>query len=100
MSPFGAPTAHGLLLHLLGTDRSEPFQPRAPQPRRPAPPPVSDDCSRAPPPEKRDTVPERRILVLGDAKADWLASGLEEAYAEQPDMGVIRRHRNVSGLIK
>jgi hypothetical protein len=32
--------------------------------------------------------------------ADWLAYGLEDAYAEQPDMGVIRRHRTVSGLIK
>jgi|SRR5258707_10355649 hypothetical protein len=26
--------------------------------------------------------------------------GLEDAYAEQPDMGVIRRHRTVSDLIK
>ncbi len=40
------------------------------------------------------------MLVLGDAMADWLAYGLEDAYAEQPDMGVIRRHKTVSGLIK
>jgi hypothetical protein len=39
-------------------------------------------------------------LVLGDGMADWLAYGLEDAYAEQPDMGVIRRHKTVSGLIK
>src|ERR1700676_1819392 len=32
--------------------------------------------------------------------ADWLAYGLEDLYAEQPDMGVIRRHKTVSGLIK
>src|SRR3954447_22265828 len=32
--------------------------------------------------------------------ADWLAYGLEDAYAEQPDIGVIRRHKTVSGLIK
>jgi hypothetical protein len=32
--------------------------------------------------------------------ADWLAYGLEDAYAEQPEIGVIRRHRTVSGLIK
>jgi hypothetical protein len=32
--------------------------------------------------------------------ADWLAYGLEGAYAEQPDMGVIRRHKTVSGLIR
>src|SRR5712671_3275154 len=84
----------------FGNDTFEPFQHRAPQPRRQTLPPVREDFSRAPPPEKRDTVPERRILVLGDAMADWLAYGLEDAYAEQPDMGVIRRHRTVSGLIK
>ena len=40
------------------------------------------------------------MLVLGDAMADWLGYGLEDAYSEQPDMGVIRKHRTVSGLIK
>jgi hypothetical protein len=88
----------------FGNDTFEPFQQHAPQPgwdrRRQTLPPVREDFSKAPPPEKRDTVPERRILVLGDAMADWLAYGLEDAYAEQPDMGVIRRHRTVSGLIK
>ncbi|MDE5453494.1 DUF459 domain-containing protein [Bradyrhizobium sp. CSA112] len=58
------------------------------------------DFSRAPAPAKRDTVPERNVLVLGDAMADWLGYGLEDAYAEQPDMGVIRKHKTVSGLIK
>ena len=38
--------------------------------------------------------------MLGDAMADWLAYGLEDAYAEQPEMGVIRKHKTVSGLIK
>ena len=32
--------------------------------------------------------------------ADWLAYGLEDAYTEQPDMGVIRKHKTVSGLIR
>ena len=40
------------------------------------------------------------MLVLGDAMADWLGYGLEDAYAEQPDMGVIRKHKTISGLIK
>ena len=61
---------------------------------------MREDFSKAPPPEKRNTVPERHILVLGDAMADWLAYGLEDVYAEQPDMGVIRRHKTVSGLIR
>src|SRR5262249_43369396 len=40
------------------------------------------------------------MLVTHDAMADWLAYGLEDAYAEQPDMGVIRKAKNTSGLIK
>ena len=40
------------------------------------------------------------MLVLGDSMADWLAYGLEDAYSEQPDMGVIRKHKTDSGLIK
>src|SRR6266478_7851855 len=61
---------------------------------------IREDFSKAPPPEKRERVPERNVLVLGDAMADWLAYGLEDAYAERPDMGVIRKHKTVSGLIK
>ncbi len=74
-----------------------PFQQQ--QPRRQ----IREDFSRAPQPEKRDAnepVPERNVLVLGDAMADWLGYGLEDAYAEQPDMGVIRKHKTVSGLIR
>ena len=87
----------------FGNDTFAPFQQQAPQPRwngRQAPPAVREDFSKAPPPEKRNTVPERHILVLGDAMADWLAYGLEEVYADQPDIGVIRKHKTVSGLIK
>jgi len=83
----------------FGNDTFDPFHPRAP-PLRQARPPVREDFSRAPPPEKRETAPERHILVLGDGMADWLAYGLEDAYAEQPDIGVIRKVRNTSGLIK
>src|SRR6202790_5825068 len=79
----------------FGGDLFAPFQQQAP--RRPPP---GENYSKAPPPEKRETVPERNVLVLGDAMADWLAYGLEDAYAEQPDMGVIRKNKTVSGLIK
>jgi hypothetical protein len=75
------------------------FSPYPQQEQAPAP---RVDYSRAPPPkaDKGDTVPERHVLVLGDAMADWLAYGLEDAFSEQPDMGVIRKHRTVSGLIR
>jgi len=76
----------------FGSDFFQPFQPQAPK--------RVQDFSHAPAPQKRDTVAERNVLVLGDAMADWLAYGLEEAYTEQPEMGVIRRHKTVSGLIR
>src|SRR4051812_21441497 len=49
----------------FGGDLFAPFQQQ--QPQRPR-----EDYSKAPPPAKRDTVPERNVLVLGDAMADWL----------------------------
>jgi hypothetical protein len=76
----------------FGGDLFAPFQQQAPK--------RIENFSKAPPPEKRETIPERNVLVLGDAMADWLAYGLEDAYVEQPDMGVIRRHKTVSGLIR
>jgi hypothetical protein len=80
----------------FGGDFFAPFQQQQQQPSQ-AP---RQDFSRAPGPAKRDTVAERNVLVIGDAMADWLGYGLEDAYSEQPDMGVIRKHKTVSGLIK
>jgi uncharacterized protein len=77
----------------FGGDLFAPFQQQAPKR-------IREDFSKAPPPEKRETVADRNVLVLGDGMADWLAYGLEDAYAEQPDMGVIRRSKTVSGLIR
>jgi hypothetical protein len=79
----------------FGNGTFEPSYRRARPPRQ-----IREDFSRAPSPEKRKAAPEYHILVLGDGMADWLAYGLEEAYAEQPDMGVIRKVKNTSGLIK
>src|SRR3954464_13484366 len=63
----------------FGGDFFAPFQqPQERQaPRRVFPP--------APAPAKRDTTPDKNVLVIGDAMADWLAYGLEDAYTEQPD---------------
>ncbi|MGT2435856.1 DUF459 domain-containing protein [Bradyrhizobium betae] len=77
----------------FGGDFFAPFQQQQPQAPR-------QDFSRAPAPAKRDTIPDKNVLVIGDAMADWLAYGLEDAYTEQPDMGVIRKHRTTSGLIR
>jgi hypothetical protein len=61
------------------------------------------DYSRAPAaaPRKPDAPPvQTPILVLGDAMADWLGYGLEQAFADTPEIGVLRRHRTLSGLIR
>src|SRR5712671_7329910 len=76
----------------FGGDLFAPFQQQAPK--------RVENFSRAPPPEKRDTIPERNVLVLGDAMADWLAYGLEDAYTEQLAIGVIRKVKTISGLIR
>ena len=68
------------------------------QEQQQAPRPV--DSSRAPAAAKRDTPADRNVLVIGDAMADWLAYGLEDALSETPDLGVIRKHKTVSGLLK
>ena len=77
----------------FGGDFFAPFQQQQPQAPR-------QDYSRAPAPAKRETIADKNVLVIGDAMADWLAYGLEDAYTEQPDMGVVRKHRTTSGLIK
>ncbi len=92
-----APPQHGGGGGWFGGEFFAPFQQQAPQsqPQRPR-----EDFSRAPPPAKREAAAERNVLVIGDAMADWLAYGLEDAYSDQPDMGVIRKHKTVSGLIR
>jgi hypothetical protein len=58
------------------------------------------DFSRAPPPTQKKPEATVSILVMGDANADWLAYGLEAAYAEKPEIAVVRKHRTDSGLIR
>jgi hypothetical protein len=72
-----------------------------PNEQRPAP--VLENNSKAPPPAKKAAdvaAPLTSVVVLGDSMADWLAYGLEQAAAESPDIGILRRHRTNSGLIR
>jgi hypothetical protein len=70
--------------------------PRQQKPR----PPVQQDQTTAPAPKKVEIAPNIRILVLGDSMADWLALGLEDQLAETPEIGILRKHRAFSGLIR
>ncbi len=61
------------------------------------PPPA--ELYRAPAPRKVETPPTSTVAVIGDSMADWLAYGLEEVYADQPQIGIVRKIRPNSGLI-
>jgi lysophospholipase L1-like esterase len=40
------------------------------------------------------------VVVIGDSMADWLGYGLDELYADEPDIGVERKIRPSSGLVR
>jgi hypothetical protein len=46
-----------------------------------------------------ETPPTTTVAVIGDSMADWLGYGLDELYADQPEVGVERKIRASSGLI-
>ena len=61
------------------------------------------DNSRAPGPrkaEKGEAAPTSSIVVLGDSMADWLAYGLEEAFGDAPEIGIVRKNKQRSGLLR
>lgn len=63
------------------------------------------DNSRAPPPRKVETKPDAvapttNIIVMGDGMADWLAYGLEDAFADSPEVAIVRKNKIHSGLLR
>ncbi len=63
------------------------------------------DHSRAPVPRKPDSkappvVPTISIVVMGDGMADWLAYGLEDAFSDAPEIGIVRKNKERSGLLR
>ena len=63
------------------------------------PPPVVDSA-KAPAPRKLETPPTTTAVVVGDSLADWLGYGLDELYADQQEIGVERKIRPSSGLVR
>ena len=63
-------------------------------------PEAQPDASHAPPPRKAEVAPTTSIVVMGDAMADWLAYGLEDAFADAPEIGIIRKNKPNSGLLR
>src|SRR5262249_56592504 len=64
---------------------------------RPAP---TVDYSKAPLPRKLEKPPSQTVVVIGDSMADWLGYGLDEKYTDQPEIGVERKIRATSGLVR
>ena len=61
------------------------------------------DSSNAPRPrkaEKGDAAPTTSIVVMGDGMADWLAYGLEDAFGDTPEIAIIRKNKQRSGLLR
>lgn len=66
-------------------------------------PPGQFESSRAPAPHKLDPnapAPTTSIVVMGDGMADWLAYGLEDAFADSPEIGIVREDKFNSGLLR
>jgi uncharacterized protein len=64
---------------------------------RPAP---AVDYSKAPPPRKLEKPATSTVVVVGDSMADWLGYGLDEKYADPLEIGVERKIRATSGLVR
>ena len=58
------------------------------------------ESSRAPAPRRPEGTPSINVVVFGDSMAEWLAYGLEEAFAETPEIGISRKPRPNTGLIR
>ena len=62
------------------------------------------ESSRAPPPKKAEakdeqTAPTTSVVVMGDDMADWLGYGLEDVFADTPEIRVVRKNKLNSGLL-
>jgi hypothetical protein len=58
------------------------------------------DSTKAPASRKLEAPPTTTVVVVGDSLADWLGYGLDELYTDQPEIGVERKIRATSGLVR
>lgn len=55
---------------------------------------------RPPAAKKSDTTPTLTVMVFGDSMSDWLAYGLEDAFEDSPEIGIVRKGKIGSGLLR
>ncbi len=60
------------------------------------------ESSRAPLPRKTESkvAPTTSIVVMGDDMADWLAYGMEDVFSDSPEIGIVRKNKLNSGLLR
>jgi hypothetical protein len=95
------PRQGGFFQGLFGPQPSQNEPGPSAQPSQPS----QADYARAPNPRKPDTKtelvkPTTSIVVMGDGMADWLAYGLEDAFSDTPEIGILRKDRTHSGLLR
>jgi uncharacterized protein len=55
---------------------------------------------KPPAPRKTETPAAETVVVIGDSFAEWLAYGLEEVFAETPQIGIVRKIKQDLGLVR
>ena len=55
---------------------------------------------KPPAPRKAETPPAETVVVIGDSFAEWLAYGLEQVFAETPQIGIVRKIKSDLGLVR
>ena len=68
-----------------------------------SPPQQPSESLHAPAPRKPDPnapAPTTSIMVMGDGMADWLAYGLEDAFSDSSEIGIVRKNKINSGLLR
>src|SRR6202521_5788446 len=55
---------------------------------------------KPPAPRKVDTPPAETVVVIGDSFGDWLGYGLEQVFAEKPEIGIVRKIKSDFGLAR
>jgi uncharacterized protein len=55
---------------------------------------------KPPAPRKVETPSTATVVVIGDSLGEWLGYGLEQAFAETPEIGIVRKIKPDLGLVR
>jgi uncharacterized protein len=63
-------------------------------------PPQVYESLKPPAPRKMERPSTETVVVIGDTFGDWLGYGLEQAFAETPEIGIVRKIKSDLGLAR